>query len=185
MGRRIEMVGRKFGHLLVLEDAGRGGTQNKLRWKCQCDCGNTHVVDGAHLRRGSISSCGCSKVGENNAAWTGCGDLTGSLWSMIKNGANHRHRNRKIEFDVTVEYAWELFLKQGRKCALSSIPLIMNKTYGAGHTASLDRIDSQKGYVEGNVQWVHKDINLMKNVLNQSHFIDLCRRVTNSVDLTK
>ena len=29
-------------------------------------------------------------------------------------------------------------------------------------TASLDRIDSTKGYVRGNIQWVHKDINWFK-----------------------
>lgn len=41
-------------------------------------------------------------------------------------------------------------------------------------TASLDRIDSTKGYVEGNVQWIHKDINLMKNRLPQDYFISMC-----------
>jgi hypothetical protein len=45
-------------------------------------------------------------------------------------------------------------------------------------TASLDRIDSSKGYVEGNVQWVHKRINIMKNDLSDSEFIEWCRVVS-------
>ena len=45
-------------------------------------------------------------------------------------------------------------------------------------TASLDRIDSNLGYVKGNVQWVHKHINVMKNIFNQDMFIFLCNQVT-------
>jgi hypothetical protein len=45
------------------------------------------------------------------------------------------------------------------------------------HTASLDRIDSSKGYCEDNVQWVHKDINRMKNTFDQDYFISLCKLI--------
>jgi hypothetical protein len=40
-----------------------------------------------------------------------------------------------------------------------------------------DRIDSSKGYVVGNIQWVHKHINKMKNKYPQDHFIEMCRLV--------
>ena len=45
-------------------------------------------------------------------------------------------------------------------------------------TASLDRIDSCKGYTIDNVQWVHKWINVMKSDHSQDEFIALCRAVT-------
>ena len=44
---------------------------------------------------------------------------------------------------------------------------------------SLDRIDSNNGYVEGNVQWVHKDVNMMKKDYNQEYFINICKLITN------
>ena len=49
-------------------------------------------------------------------------------------------------------------------------------------TASLDRIDSTKGYIDGNIQWVHKRINTMKMDMSQKDFIDFCKQVaqTNS-----
>jgi hypothetical protein len=50
----------------------------------------------------------------------------------------------------------------------------------SAHTASLDRIDSNKDYVEGNIQWVHKHLNLMKNILSQEYFINLCNKVSNN-----
>jgi hypothetical protein len=68
-------------------------------------------------------------------------------------------------------------------CALSgeAITLPKNRTdfVGGGYTASLDRIDSSKGYIVGNVQWVHKDINFMKFTFSESRFIDLCKKVVN------
>lgn len=42
-----------------------------------------------------------------------------------------------------------------------------------GGTASLDRIDGARGYVEGNVWWVHKDVNVMKMDLEVDYFVDL------------
>lgn len=52
----------------------------------------------------------------------------------------------------------------------------------------LDRIDSSKGYIEGNVQWVHKDVNMMKQNYSQKYFIEMCKKIyeTNkNIDLTK
>ena len=49
------------------------------------------------------------------------------------------------------------------------------------NTASLDRIDSSKGYVKDNVQWVHKDINRMKWNFPQDKFVKLCSFVANKI----
>lgn len=64
-------------------------------------------------------------------------------------------------------------MKQHRKCNLSGVELEFDKT----NSASLDRIDNTKGYTLENVQWVHKDINRMKNVFSQDYFIDMCHRI--------
>jgi hypothetical protein len=74
-----------------------------------------------------------------------------------------------------VEYVWNLFLSQDRKCALSGIPIGFQDR--SGSTASLDRIDNSKGYVIGNVQWVHKDVNIMKHTHSQDYFIGLCATI--------
>lgn len=59
-----DITGLKFGKLTVLEVdetyQERNNIQNrKLYWKCQCDCGSIVSVEGTHLRRGEIQSCGC------------------------------------------------------------------------------------------------------------------------------
>ena len=81
---------------------------------------------------------------------------------------------------------WELFLKQDRKCAVSNIDLVFTP-YRNSHkfrnltTASLDRIDSSKGYIVGNVRWVHKDINKMINNYGDTKFIEYCTRCVNTL----
>jgi hypothetical protein len=83
---------------------------------------------------------------------------------------------RKIEFDITIEYVYELLLKQNRKCALSGIDLYF-ETIGTKHIVSIDRIDSSKGYIVDNVQLIHKDLNFMKQSFSQEYFIEMCKFV--------
>ncbi|WP_407891623.1 alcohol dehydrogenase [Lacticaseibacillus sp. N501-2] len=56
--KRLDLVGQKFGRLTVISYAG-AATNGNARWNCQCDCGNTAVVDGYRLRKGMTTSCGC------------------------------------------------------------------------------------------------------------------------------
>jgi hypothetical protein len=44
-------------------------------------------------------------------------------------------------------------------------------------TASLDRIDNSIGYRINNLQWVHKKLNIMKNVMGNPEFIEWCKMV--------
>lgn len=64
-GKPIEMVGKKFGRLTVIERAEDKVYRNNIRevrYLCQCDCGNYKVVRGDRLRLGYIRSCGCLSV---------------------------------------------------------------------------------------------------------------------------
>ena len=57
--RPYDMVGERYGSLLVIR---RGGTsRNGSKWVCQCDCGNIVEIKGMSLRNGNTKSCGCSK----------------------------------------------------------------------------------------------------------------------------
>jgi hypothetical protein len=83
-----------------------------------------------------------------------------------------------LTFEITKEYAWYVFEKQEGKCALSGVPLVFGTTKkGSCTTASLDRIDSKYGYVRGNIQWVHKTLNIMKMALSVEDFVAWCHRV--------
>lgn len=97
------------------------------------------------------------------------------FYAVVKNGATRRN----ITLDLRLEDLEVLYERQGRICALSGkeLKFAEDSRRRNDSTASLDRIDSSKGYVEGNVQWVHKVVNLMKNTLSQEEFKDWCRVV--------
>ena len=78
---------------------------------------------------------------------------------------------RNIPFEVTIPYLWDLFLEQNKKCAITGDNL------DTINNASLDRIDSNKGYVIGNVQWVTKQANLSKHVMSMNQLYDFCKKV--------
>lgn len=54
----IDMTGKRFGRLLVIERV-KSGNKKKTMWKCVCDCGNIKIADGVFIRCGDTSSCGC------------------------------------------------------------------------------------------------------------------------------
>ena len=59
MSNTIDMTGRRFGILTVIGRADRPAQGGELRWVCRCDCGNTVIAKGSHLRGGNYTSCGC------------------------------------------------------------------------------------------------------------------------------
>lgn len=148
-------------------------------WTCQCHCGKIFDTKSTRLRQG-IKSCGCDayRKGKDSPHWTGHGGISGKLWARIELNA----KDRRLEFSITKEYCWELFLKQDAKCAISGIALSLPKDGSDFNkfewNASIDRIDSSKGYTKSNIQWVDKRINMMKQNLTMKDFLDLCEKIT-------
>jgi hypothetical protein len=86
-------------------------------------------------------------------------------------------KERKLNCDITSEDLYNQLKDQDFKCALTGIPLNVILLTRKETNASVDRIDSSKGYVKGNIQWVTKDVNLMKNKYSQNYFIETCCKV--------
>lgn len=182
------MIGQRFGFLevLTMEQVGKteSGKQSGTYYAVCCchNCGNPHhPVLPAALRRGATTSCGCREdhyvrnSGENNVGYKGYREISGKFWNGYKKGA----AERGIQFDLSIKTAWALFERQGRCCALSGTHLVFGPGRNSRTTASLDRINNTRGYVSGNVQWVHKRINLMRNTLEIDDFVEWCGRVAN------
>jgi len=168
-----------FGDLTVIRKEG-SNKYNKVLWLCKCKCGKFSTPTASSLRNGSSKTCGCShrRKAEHSGCWKGCGDISGGKWIQIITSAN----NRNINFNITIENGWSLFEKQEYRCALSGLHLDLDRK---SCTASLDRIDSAKGYELDNVQWVHKDINNIKASITQDEFIHLCKLITSPLKQIK
>lgn len=115
------------------------------------------------------------KRGKDNSKYTGVGEVTGTYINNIRSAAKKYGKN----YNVSNEYLSNLYETQKRKCAFSGIPLTIGNRYlKLETTASLDRINNSKGYIEGNLQWVHKAINKMRGNLTIDEFLTLCTVVS-------
>lgn len=80
--------------------------------------------------------------------------------SQLYNSALKRAKARGFDIDIDYKY---LMLISPQVCPVFNVPL----RYGAGFkgkfAASLDRIDSSKGYTKDNVQVISRLANLMKS----------------------
>lgn len=87
----------------------------------------------------------------------GTKDIYNALFGRWRNNA----KSRNYPFEVSVEYLQSVLESQNYKCALTGSDLLCPKTYiekremtSSPYLLSLDRIDNDLGYVEGNVQFV-------------------------------
>jgi hypothetical protein len=55
----VDLRGRRFGRLVIAQDARSSTRKRKAYWPCVCDCGRKKRVRGAHLLSGAVVSCGC------------------------------------------------------------------------------------------------------------------------------
>lgn len=169
----IDLTGRKFERLYVVGRS-ENSRNGQSRWHVRCDCGSEKTVYGCHLTAGNSKSCGClSKALASSRSFRGVGGVSKTYFTSLIRGARGDKGRRPVEFNVTMEYLAELLEDQKNKCALSGLPIEVRR----GGTASVDRIDSSKGYIEGNVQWLHKDVNMMKRHYTQEYFTHLCKLI--------
>jgi len=173
-------IGCRYGNLIIV---GSEYIEKSQTWcaKCVCDCGADAVETLRKLKNGERKTCGLSgckyhvqlKRDNGKKMTTGYEDILGSVWAVWRIGAEKRN----IDFEITIEDAWDKFIEQNRKCALSGVELVFRKGKNRTQTASLDRIDSKKQYTKDNIQWVHKVINIMKGNLDEQEFIVYCKKI--------
>ena len=180
--KRNDLTGKIFGDLKVLNytRTRKCGKSFLAQWMTECIiCGAKEERGGKNLKRGSSKCKKCSLSGHlSNKAKKqfrkGTKDISLSYFGSIKRGARRRNKF----FNITIEYCQNILEKQEYKCSLTGLPLIRSlDTPEPQCTASIDRIDSSIGYIEGNIQWVLKDVNNMKMNLTEERFLELAKKV--------
>lgn len=164
-------VGQQFGRWTVVDSVPQKVSKN-ASILVRCDCGTERLVQCTNLLSGRSLGCECVIRGNKSFHWKGTDHISGRYLHTIKTSAT----KRKLLWDVTDEYLDELYVLQNYLCAVSGVGIVFSSKFDR-QTASLDRVDSGLGYIRGNVQWVHKNINLMKNSFRQEEFLYWCKLV--------
>jgi hypothetical protein len=141
--RKLELAGRKFGRLTLLEVVGANRSRQRI-WKCLCDCGREHRASQAHITKGKTTSCGCFRR-ERATRHNQCRTPEWFAYQHAKarckpTASKHEHyfdRGILFNFNSFEEFFIEIGLRPSPK-------------------HSLDRVDNDRGYEPGNVRWATK-----------------------------
>lgn len=158
MGKKLDLKGKRFGRLVVLEGAGLNKHQKTL-WKCRCDCGNIDTFVGGSLQSGNTKSCGCLKL-EAITTHGMYGTPTRAAWmSMLSRCINPNNKSYKNYGGrgISVCSAWSkfatFFADMGKK--------------PTGLT--LERIQNDLGYSKENCCWASYTIQARNRRLQKSN----------------
>lgn len=161
--------------------------KGQIQLTCKCQCGQIKTIEKYVLKKGLRKRCiicaAKERSGLNSPNRKGYKEISGLFWNQIVTAAS----KRSIKLSISCKEVYDLLADQNFRCALSGNKLYLSQTYKEHTkekktTASLDRIDSSKGYVLSNLQWVHKDINKMKWAFNEEIFLNWCKTITNYQD---
>lgn len=167
-------LGYKFGTWEVISK----GVLISKQWRylVRCTCGNTRYMPASqimnHHKYNTCLRCSAGRILSN---------FRESFINNIKKNAFSRGKD--FAEDVTPEYLYSLLESQDFKCALTGDDLLPDDN-SLDHLRrdlplSLDRINSSKGYIRGNVQWVTKQVNLMKGAMTMEELLNTCSKILN------
>lgn len=93
------------------------------------------------------------------------------------NQAKNRAKRRNIPFSIELD---DIIIPD--KCPLLEISFIPGTFNNYEHTYSLDRIDSTKGYVKGNIKVISKLANSMKNSASKEELLIFAKNIVKYFD---
>ena len=180
-------IGEHFGLWTVVSEETKSGKElnpgskeRSIYWLVQCKCGHLAWKNSGHLKNGTSTRC---KNCGNKSFFSDGGEiqlhaLLISKYNQTKYNKAKRKKVGQLEFNITPEYLEELYNENHHSCALSGLDLTLDVTKTLQQqNLSIDRINSNLGYIKGNIQLVDKRINMMKGSLSNEEFVDLCCKV--------
>jgi hypothetical protein len=178
-----EYAGQIFGGYKIISFShysyDKSGNKSHQHWNVECIyCKNMYVRQKQKVVEGKLGCKNCKgnqQSGNKSVHWKGGEHVPGFFVAKIKKAAVRK--TRTLEFDLSFDYLDNLWISQQGRCAYTDEKLWFGRSKVSGN-ASLDRIDSAFGYIEGNVQFVHKDVNIMKWDLSEERFLEICKKIT-------
>lgn len=170
MYNQLDLTGKRFGRLVAQEYV-KGS-----RWICKCDCGNIVTVMTNKLISGNTKSCKCYRntlLAKERTLGKGYASFKEVLRHYIRTSTKRGHK-----FNLSESICYEIMQKDCIYCGTSPSQIYKHRDcFGEFIYNGMDRIDSSKGYFEGNVVPCCKTCNYAKRIMSLSEFKEWIERV--------
>jgi hypothetical protein len=163
MSAFIDLSGERFGRLKIIEK--QPESRIRIKWVCQCDCGNKAIVSGSALKSGNTRSCGCLKMegGREGKITHGQSDSpTYKSWSDMKSRCSNPKRLDYSDYGgrgINVCDRW-----------VDSFSLFLADMGFRPSGTTLDRLDVNGDYCPENCRWATAK-QQQRNKRNTKHVI--------------
>lgn len=182
MGKRQDLVGKKFGRLTVIEFSHLGKLLNSY-WKVRCDCGEEKIVRGTNFTTGSTKSCGCFHLENAKMSASKRNNLTRLPTGVAVSNAIYKRylknaEKRNKEFLISKEQ----FLKISQQdCHYCGCPPSTTETMGGANGSftynGIDRKNNDIGYRIENCLPCCSDCNWLKGSADYDMFLDRVSKI--------
>ena len=150
---------------------------------CKCECGNEKIINGRHLRDGSIRSCGClgretakanfAKMVKNRRLKSGLASMRTVIRTYKINA-----KNRGLEYKLTEKQFAKITKQNCYYCGAKPNNISKHPENFEDYIYNgLDRIDNDKGYTIDNVVPCCHQCNSAKRKLTLQEFKNWIKKV--------
>lgn len=179
----INMVGEKYGRLLVVERLPNYITMDKrqyVMYSCKCDCGVVKKVLSASLRRGKVKSCGCllkESVRERPRLPPG----ESSFRDLFRSYKNHA-KQLNLPFELDMDFFRDITKQDCFYCGVNPLQIWRASKSATTYIYNgLDRVNNGVGYIDNNVVPSCHKCNQAKRAMTFDEFINWAKRLSNNI----
>lgn len=176
MSKLINLTGKKFGRLTVINRSYPNERYEHAMWLCKCNCGVEKIIRGDSLSRGESKSCGCLRD-DLNRLELGLASMRRMIISYKKDA-----KKRGLEYELTEEQFKKITSQDCHYCGAK--PNNISKSgrhFGDYIYNGIDRVDNNKGYTMDNVVPCCKVCNIAKHQMTLQDFKDWVSRIYNKM----
>ncbi len=140
MKKVINIVGQRFGKLVVLKQGEHMG--GRVSWVCQCDCGQKTVCSGTNLKMGNSTSCGCARIKHGMSRTAVYNQWKNMIYRCENPNANQHEDYGGRGLEVSKE--WHEFKNFFNDMGYPPVG------------GTIERSDNNKGYCKENCYWASR-----------------------------